>query len=278
MGETDSAREPARHYDTVIGAWAYLLKEDLHYGYFRTGTESLVTATDALTNQMLALTKLTSGKHVLDIGCGTGKAGCRIAQEFDCQVTGISPSSKCVTDATAKASKLGMEKQVQFKIGDGMAPDFPDENFDCVWVMESSHLMMDKKALIGECARVLKPGGRMVLCDIILDHSLSMKDAMDFRNEFLLLKDVFGRGALETLSFYEEQCGLNKLTVEHSRNISSETLPTFDHWYNNALQNQEMVRSKIGDEATQQFTDCCDVLRQLWETKVLGYGIISAIK
>ena len=47
------AREPTRHYDQVIGAWAYLLGEDLHYGYFENAADSLTAATDALTNVML---------------------------------------------------------------------------------------------------------------------------------------------------------------------------------------------------------------------------------
>jgi len=87
-----------------------------------------------------------------------------------------------------------------------MAPDFPNASFDCTWVMESSHLMMDKAALIRECARVLKPGGRIVLCDVMLGHKLSFEESIRHCKELLLLKDVFGQGAMETLSFYREQC------------------------------------------------------------------------
>ena len=72
-GETDTANEAARHCDTVVGARGYLLQEDLHYGYFGTGAETLVAATDALTNEMLALAKLSEAQKDLDIGCGTGK-------------------------------------------------------------------------------------------------------------------------------------------------------------------------------------------------------------
>ena len=276
--ETDTASEPARHYDTVVGAWGYLLQEDLHYGYFETGSEPLVVATNALTNQMLALAKLSTGQQVLDIGCGTGKAACRIAQEFDCQVTGISPSTQCITNATAKAAELGQEALVQFRIGDGMAPDFPDASFDCTWVMESSHLMQDKTALIRECARLLKPGGRFMLCDVMLGRKLSLSEVIDHRDDFLLLKDVFGRAVMEPLEFYEQQCGANGLIVEHSRNISAETLPTFDRWHDNSLQNRATVSEMIGDEACKQFSDSCYVLRNFWESAVLGYGIISALK
>jgi hypothetical protein len=49
------AGEPTCHYDTVVAGWKYLLGEDLHYGYFQTGTETLTDATDALTDEMLRL-------------------------------------------------------------------------------------------------------------------------------------------------------------------------------------------------------------------------------
>jgi len=70
----------------------------------------------------------------------------------------------------------------------------------------------------------------------------------------------------------------NHLTVEHSRNISAETLPTFDHWYKNAMANRATVSEMIGDEAYQQFADSCDVLRSFWKSEILGYGMISARK
>jgi len=237
-----------------------------------------VAATNELTNQMLALARLSPGDKVLDIGCGTGKAACRMAADFGAEVTGLSPSAQCVADATAKAKELSQQHLMQFQIGDGMAPDFPDNSFDCTWVMEPSHLMTDKSAMLKECARVLKPGGRLVLRDIMLDHPMSLQDAITYRDEFLLLKDVYGRGDLEPLTFYEEHCKANGLRVEHCRNITSETLRTFDCWRKNALAHKATVCDLIGEEAWQQFLDSCDVLQKFWLDKVLGYGIISACK
>lgn len=278
IGDTDNAREPARHYDTVVEAWGHLLQEDLHYGYFETGHETLVAATDALTNQMLALANLQPGLQVLDIGCGTGKAACRIAKEFDCKVIGISPSKVCVDNAAAKAAELALESQVQFRIGDGTRPEFADSSYDCAWVMESSHLMPDKAALIRECSRILKPGGRLVLCDVMLDHKLMLEEVITHRDEFLLLKDVFGRARMETLEFYEQQCAGSNLKLEYSKNISAETLPTFARWHDNALQNHATVSALIGESAWQQFADSCEVLKHFWQSEILGYGIFSASK
>ncbi|MEH6570055.1 MAG: methyltransferase domain-containing protein [Halioglobus sp.] len=270
--------DPTQHYDSVVEAWAHLLGEDLHYGFFESGDEPLVAATNALTDQMLSEAMLQKGLSVLDIGCGTGKAGCRIARESACQLIGISPSTRCIEDATELAFRLGLSDSAHFRIGDGTRPDFAGESFDRVWIMESSHLMDDKAALIREAARVLKPGGRLVLCDIMLDHKLSLEQVIDYRDEFLLLRDVFGRAKMEPLSFYDEQLQANKLKVANSRDITRETFATFDRWRQNAKQNQTSVAGLIGEVAWQQFADSCDVLEAFWQRGILGYGLVSAVK
>ena len=60
---------------------------------------------------------------------------------------------------------------------------------------------------------MLKPGGRLVLRDIMLDHPMSLQDAITYRDEFLLLKDVYGRGDLEPLTFYEEHCKARRVQI-----------------------------------------------------------------
>ncbi|MEH6592220.1 MAG: methyltransferase domain-containing protein [Halioglobus sp.] len=270
--------DPTQHYNSVVDAWAHLLGEDLHYGFFKSGDETLLAATDALTDEMLALADLQDGLSVLDIGCGTGRAGCRIAAEFSCEVLGISPSTSCIEGASELALKSGVAGRATFVIGDGRNIDARDNSFDRVWVMESSHLIDDKPALIRECTRVLKPGGRVVLCDIMLDHRLSLERVIEYRDEFLLLRDVFGRAKMEPLAFYCEQLEAHQLELIHSRSITPETFATFDRWRENARDNQSNVEQLIGETAWRQFSDSCDVLAAFWQRGILGYGIVSAVK
>lgn len=278
VSPTSPGSEPAQHYDTVVGAWGELLQEDLHYGYFHHGNELLVEATDELTNQMLQLAALQPGLDVLDVGCGTGKAACRIAGEYSARVTGITPSVECIKRARTLAEKTGRQALATFNEGDGTAMSFDAQTFDRVWVMESSHLMRDKPALLSECARVLRPGGRVVLCDIILKRKLALTEVIQYRDEFLLLRDVFGRAIMEPLTFYRDQLESNGLRVTAESDISKPTFPTFDRWRQNAIANRENVCSMIGELAWQQFLMSCSVLERFWQEDILGYGIISARK
>ncbi|MFK7978137.1 MAG: class I SAM-dependent methyltransferase, partial [Halioglobus sp.] len=236
---TDS--NPTEHYNTVVHAWGELLGQNLHYGFFESANTDLATATEALTSQMLAAAKLQPNMNVIDVGCGTGKAACRMAEDFNADVVGISPSSECIDRANALTATIEGGGSASFQIGDGTKMAFEDESFDRVWVMESSHLMQDKPALLSECARVLRPGGKVVLCDIILKRKLPLERVIEYRDEFLLLRDAFGRAIMEPLTFYAATLESYGLHVELVRDISEETFSTFAHWRNNAKKNRTQV-------------------------------------
>lgn len=274
----DGSDDPVVHYNRVTRAWGYLLEENLHYGLFNTSSESLDDATDNLTQLMLEHAGLAKGHRVLDVGCGTGQPACTMASTYGCSVVGISPSQVCIDSANARAIENSLSEQVHFQIGDGMAMDFPSNSFDCVWVMESSHLMADKSALLREASRVLKPGGTMVLCDVVLQRRLPLQQVIKYRDDFILLRDAFGRALMQTMDYYIEQSQLNEMQVTFKRDITLETRPTFAFWRENANKHKAAVVSEMGEKSWAQFMDSCTVLESFWDSGILGYGIIAAVK
>jgi ubiquinone/menaquinone biosynthesis C-methylase UbiE len=153
--------EPAAHYDKVTDAWSLLLGDELHYGVFDDPDEELASATGRLTGLMLEAALIGPDEEVLDVGCGTGAPACRIAAETGARVTGITTSEEGVAAARARAAAEGLAERTAFELRDGMDNGFPDGSFDRVWALESSHLMRDRDRMVSECARVLRPGGRM---------------------------------------------------------------------------------------------------------------------
>ena len=105
---------------------------------------------------------------MLDVGCGTGAPACRLARRVRRRVTGITTSAVGVEAGRVRAGAEGVADRVRFEERDGMDNGFPDASFDRTWVLESSHLMRERDRLVAECARVLRPGGRLALCDIVL--------------------------------------------------------------------------------------------------------------
>ncbi len=268
--------EPPEHYDRVTPAWQYLLGENLHYGVFSGGKEPLAEATDALTRLMADQAALTPSHRVLDVGCGTGAPACFISERHGCRVLGVSTSEVGLARARERAAARNLSERVSFALADGMANGLPDASFDRVWVMESSHLMPDKRRLLAECARVLEPGGRLVLCDLVLRRPMTTRDVVQVRYELLLLRDVFGKAKMEPLPWYAEE--LERLGFRDLRqtDLTQATLPTFDRWEENADRSRDQCVSLFGERSWQQFVQSAAVLRRFWQDGTLGYGLVAA--
>ena len=275
---SDSSYAPDSHYDRVTAAWRLLLGDELHYGVFASGDEPLSAATAQLTRLMIDASRFERGHEVLDVGCGTGAPACRLAEEQSVRVTGITTSAVGVELADSRARSAGLEGQVSFEQRDGMDNGFSDESFDRVWVLESSHLMRDRDALMGECARVLRPGGRLALCDIVLCRDMPFTEVRRLREPLALLREVFGDARMELLATYDALAAEAGLEVDQQTDLTTATRPTFAAWRENAQRHRSEVLALIDEEDLERFVAATDVLERFWDEGVLGYGLLSAGK
>jgi cyclopropane fatty-acyl-phospholipid synthase-like methyltransferase len=273
-----SADDAASHYDRVTRAWTLLLGEDLHYGYFSTPGEPLAQATANLTRLMAERAEIGAGLEVLDVGCGTGQPACELAAEYGCHVTGISTSVEGIVRASERAAARDLAARTRFLLVDAMDTGLPAAGFDRAWVMESSHLMDRKEVMLAECARVLRPGGLLALCDIIRRDELPLPYVLAHARQFNALRVAFGRAKMESLGRYADWLRAAGLTVERSEDISVETRPTFDRWRRNAQAHRAAVEALIGADGWTQFAESCDYLEQFWDAGKLGYGLLVARK
>lgn len=270
--------DPASHYDRVTPAWTLLLGDELHYGVFVTGDESLPDATGRLTDLMVDAAGLVPGAEVLDVGCGTGSPACTLAGAHGVRVTGITTSVVGVQAARAQAEAAGLSGSVRFEQRDAMDNGYPDGSFDRVWVLESSHLMRDRPRLMAECARVLRPGGRLALCDIVLARDLPFEEVRRRQRPLSLLRAAFGDARMETMARYAAMAEDEGLMVDRQEDLTATTRPTFARWRTQADAHRAEVETQIGAESWQDFVDSCAVLEQMWDENVLGYGLLAAAK
>ena len=272
---TTTSYDPAEHYDHVTDAWARLLGDELHYGVFETGDEPLPVATEALTRCMIDAAQLSAGMDVLDVGCGSGAPACRLVSEFGVNVLGITTSRAGVDAAQRRAEAAGLD-HARFEVQDGTDNRQPDASFDCAWVLESSHLMRERERLIAECARVLRPGGRLVLCDLIRKREISFDEVRQRRVNFATLRTAFGDAHMESLEYYTETAEQHGLVVDVVEDLTALTLPTFDRWRANAEEYRSEAAAAIGEEGVAAFERSTEILEAFWRDGTFGYGLFAA--
>jgi cyclopropane fatty-acyl-phospholipid synthase-like methyltransferase len=275
--DRDVSYDPAEHYERVTDSWRYLLGEDLHYGVFDSGDEDLADATSALTKRMIEAADMSPDLDVLDVGCGTGAPACDLAEHHAARVLGITTSETGVRLARERAQRRRL-RGAAFERRDGTSNGLPDESFDRVWVLESSHLMRERDRLIQEAARVLRPGGRLVLCDIVLQRDIPFLEVRRLLREFTLLRAVFGDAHMMPLPRYAELIQASGLEVIQQTDLTVATLPTFARWRDNAERNEREVVALVGEDYRQQFVEATDVLEAFWKDGTLGYGLVAAAR
>jgi 27-O-demethylrifamycin SV methyltransferase len=270
--------DPDLYYDRVMPAWRLIMGRNLHYGYFETPKEDLDSATDNLTRRMANHARLSAGLDILDVGCGDGQNSCFLAEHFGCHVIGISTGRKGVEEASQLAMARGLSERVSFLVRDGMDNGFPDGSFDRVWVLQSSHFMLDKRRLLQECVRVLRRGGGVALSDIMLRSPLPMIEVVRHREEFLLLHRVFGRAKMEPLETYQSFAEESGLRVDVLEDVSVNTSATFGCWRRNAVACRDEVIKLVGETKWREFLAACDVLERFWKQGWLGYGMLAGMR
>jgi ubiquinone/menaquinone biosynthesis C-methylase UbiE len=113
------------------------------------------------------LAHIQPGEKVLDVGCGTGTLAIEVQQRVGetGRVFGIDPGSQQIARARAKATRRHLP--IDFQRGVIEQLPFPDQTLDVVLsTLMMHHLPASlKRQGLAEIARVLKPGGRLVIAD-----------------------------------------------------------------------------------------------------------------
>ena len=149
----------------------------------------------------LTLEALGDCRRLLDVGCGTGRFAVFAAERLGARVWGIDPSPGMLEQARARqgAGAVGWRQasaeRLPFKAG----------WFDGVHTHLVLHLVDDRAAALGEFARVLAPGGTLVVATFELDHfdrfflnpyfpSIPAIDHARFPDPQRLLEELAGAG------------------------------------------------------------------------------------
>jgi ubiquinone/menaquinone biosynthesis C-methylase UbiE len=149
----------------------------------------------AETDRLLEMCGVDANSKVLEAGCGVGYTSCEIGGKYGAQVVGIDLSETMIANARKRATEMGLQNLVEFRVQDVTDLPFDGGSFDVV-IMESFLNILGEPELIEralhEIARVTRPGGRVGANEVFVDAS-APPEVRDRLRE--LLKGVYGPGA-----------------------------------------------------------------------------------
>lgn len=102
------------------------------------------------------------GDKLLDIGCGKGGPGLKIAEQLHLQLTGIDIIPEAVDQANAFKAQFELAYPAHFQIGGFMDIPVADHSMDCIISIDSLWAAPDKIQALASIKKVLKPGGRLI--------------------------------------------------------------------------------------------------------------------
>jgi SAM-dependent methyltransferase len=153
-------------YDSVYADFDSTLMKQLRQEAYGNdiGQHSWVTVEELEEN--IPRLKLSNASHFLDLGCGPGGPLAFIAGRAKCRGSGTDFSEHALASAKDRMASLGIDKLISLRKADSNEPmPYESGTFDAVISLDVVLHLRDRRAVFGEVARVLIPGGRFLLTD-----------------------------------------------------------------------------------------------------------------
>ena len=174
----------------------------------------------------VALASLKPGETVVDLGSGGG---------FDCflaakqvgesgQVIGVDMTPDMITKARMNAEKIG-SKNVEFRLGEIEHLPIADNSADIIMSNCVINLSPDKASVYRDALRILKPGGRLAIADIVATAPLPEELQ---KNLALVSACVGGAATIDDTVKMLEEAGFVDIKIQaknESRELISEWAP-----------------------------------------------------
>ena len=160
------------------------------------------------TRELAAQMELAPGLHILDVGSGIGGPARYFAVEHQCRVTGVDLTEEFVQVARSLTRRTKLDHLVEFVQASALDLKLKPENFDRAYMIHVGMNIADKAGVFREVRRVLKPGGKFAIFDILRAGDAPMTYPVPWASSeetsFVADKQSY-RDALEKTGFHVER-------------------------------------------------------------------------
>ncbi|MEU0808978.1 class I SAM-dependent methyltransferase [Streptomyces sp. NPDC005970] len=217
-----------QHYELPAELFAAYLDRRLKYssGLYTTQDTDLDQAQTDKLRFVAGRLGLTGGERLLDIGCGWGSLTLFMAQEYGCQVTGVTPSRPQIEYIRAQAEKAGVAELITLTHG-----AFTDVEvagvYDAVTMLGSIVHMPDRGTVLRKVHALLRRGGSLYLSESCFRNHAAYEEFSHRPGTRHVTENIFGFAdmvPLSTLVEAVESAGfsltaLSDLTAHYHRTI-----------------------------------------------------------
>jgi tocopherol O-methyltransferase len=261
-----------KHYDRLSLLYRLFWGEHLHHGYWE-NNESVPRAQIQLMERLAERANVPTGARVLDIGCGLGGSALWLADQFDCQVTGITISPVQARMAAAKAKTRGLTHRVQFQVQDANQWRPDPASVDLIWIMESSEHFLDKPGFFERCARALKPAGVLAVCAWLRRDGPVREEEQPLVNT---IAEAMLSASLGSISDYQRWMRNAGLTVTAAEDLTRHVEQTWSHC--SRIGNNPAVRLFLPllGRPTQRFVRSFPLMQQAYAQGAMAFGLFVA--
>jgi ubiquinone/menaquinone biosynthesis C-methylase UbiE len=218
-------------YEGPVGVlWEMLMGEEIHVG----GPKE----TDILAQKA----NISDKTHVLDICSALGGPARHLARKFGCSVIGLDATKKMFEEAKKRTEQDELTHLVSYELGDTLTMPFEHETFDVVWGQDAWCYVTDKKRMLDEAARVIKPGGTIAFTDWIQVGNMR-EEEWEALNKFMVFP------YMETLEGYEKLLKESGFELIEKEDLSQD-FAKHCHFYQDKLRNElkNMIVEHYGNE------------------------------
>lgn len=124
-------------------------------------------------DELVELLELAPGKRLLDVGAGSGWPGLYMAGKSGCDIALVDIPVSGLRIAAERAVRDNLPGDCWAAAADGANLPFGDAGFDAISHSDVLCCLVEKRAVLESCRRVIRPGGRMVFSVIFVAPGLS---------------------------------------------------------------------------------------------------------
>jgi len=166
------AEDRARYrkvYDSPLSALlSRVWKNSLHLGLFERPDDALTTAHERTKLALAKAAGLKAGTRIFEAACGTAETARFYAHRFGVSVVATNIAETQTREARELTAEAGLSDSISFALADYHNLPVKDRTFDVWFCQEALLYASDRRQVMTEAIRVVKPGGRLVLTDLLL--------------------------------------------------------------------------------------------------------------